>query len=194
MGARTPKTADRRVQRTHRTLRQSLISLMLERGWDDVSVQDVCEHADVGRSTFYMHFADKEDLLVAGFNDLRKAIREQLAATVEPGQPLPFARGMIEHACEHQRLFKALVGRRSGQVVLARFRTLVLELVREDLNLAAKIPTGVAREVASQFITGGFLGLLTWWIEERQALPPAEIERWFLQMATPALRALQGAR
>lgn len=64
------RTPDRRVQRTRRQLREALITLILERGWDAVSVRDVCEKADVGRSTFYVHFADKENLLLSGFDDL----------------------------------------------------------------------------------------------------------------------------
>src|SRR5512139_3251865 len=78
---RRPKAAgaaarptDRRVLRTRATLREALVRLILERGWDDISVQDVCDRANVGRSTFYSHFADKEELLLAGFDDLRKAL------------------------------------------------------------------------------------------------------------------------
>src|SRR6185437_2006254 len=70
-----PAVQDRRVERTQRALREALIRLVLERGWDDVSVQDVCARANVGRSTFYLHFADKEELLVSGFGGLQEALR-----------------------------------------------------------------------------------------------------------------------
>jgi AcrR family transcriptional regulator len=79
---------DRRIERTRRTLREALIALILERGWDDISVQDVCNRADVGRSTFYTHFADKEELLVGGFDDLRKVLRGSLA-TMAAHSPEP---------------------------------------------------------------------------------------------------------
>jgi AcrR family transcriptional regulator len=184
MGAKTPKTSDRRVQRTRRTLREALIELILERGFETTSVQDVCERADVGRSTFYMHFADKEDLLLGGFEDLRKALRHQLAAS-PAGSPLPFAHGMIQHAYEQQRLFRALVGKRTGQVVLRRFRELVLTLVAEDLT--AMLPAGLQRDVAACFIAGGFLEVLTWWLEKKPSLAPAEVARMFLELARPAL-------
>jgi AcrR family transcriptional regulator len=177
------------VQRTRRTLREGLISLILERGWEAISVQDICDRADVGRSTFYMHFADKEDLLVGGFDDLRKALRQQLSLAAGAEHPLAFARGMIEHAHEQQRLFRALVGKRSGQVVVRRFRELVLDLVREDL--AGVGVAGPPRDAVVHFIAGGFLELLTWWIETRTSLQPADVERQFLQMATPALQSLQ---
>src|SRR5688572_21269164 len=118
-----PKATDRRVLRTRRTLRNALVELILERGWDEVSVQDVCERADVGRSTFYMHFADKEELLFSGFDDLRKEVRAQLAAQGDAGpRVLGFARGLLEHAHENQRLGRAMFGKRSGQAVQKRFR------------------------------------------------------------------------
>src|SRR5690242_18297174 len=72
-----PKTRapDRRIQRTRRLLHEAILELIHERGWDAITVQDVCERADVGRSTFYVHFADKEELLVSGFGQLRDHLR-----------------------------------------------------------------------------------------------------------------------
>ncbi len=189
MGAKTPSTTDRRVQRTRRALRDALIALLLERGWEDTSVEQVCERADVGRSTFYTHFADKEELLVGGFDDLRRALREGLGRSPGPAQPLGFARGLIEHAGENERLFRAIVGKRSGQAVLRRFRELIVEMVREDLSAAP--PSGPAREAAVHFIAGALLELLTWWVDTRNPLEAAQVERLFLRMAAPALRVAQ---
>jgi len=191
MGGKLPDQGDRRVQRTRRTLREALIALIHERGWEGFSVQDVCDRADVGRSTFYTHFADKEELLVSGFDELRKGLRAQLARAPATGGPLGFARGLVEHACDNVRLFRALVGRRGHQVVLRRFRELVLDLVREDLrDLGAPGPD---REAAERFIAAGFLEILTWQLEARRAVAPEEIERLFLRLATPVIEAV-GAR
>ncbi len=187
MGPRTAKPSiDRRVRRTRRVLREALVGLLVERGWDAVSVQDVCDRADVGRSTFYTHFADKEELLLGGFDDLRKALRAELAEAPGPPRPLAFARGLIEHAHQNQRLFRALVGKRSGQVVLRRFRDLVLDLVREDMAGAGSADAG--RELAIHFVAGAFLEVLTWWLEGRTTLSAADVERSFSRMASPALQ------
>src|SRR5687768_13088670 len=71
---------DPRVVRTRRQLRDALVASILERGWEAVSVTDVCERAEIGRSTFYVHFADKEELLLSGFDELHAALdRERLA-------------------------------------------------------------------------------------------------------------------
>src|SRR3954447_21575352 len=103
---------DRRVQRTRRHLREALMALILERGWDAVSVRDVCEKADVGRSTFYVHFADKENLLLSGFDDLHAAMDEIRS---HAGAPFGFIEPLIVHVAEHKRLLQAVLGRQSGQ-------------------------------------------------------------------------------
>lgn len=178
-------TTDRRVQRTRRALRDALIAVILERGWDSTSIQTVCERADVGRSTFYTHFADKEELLLFGFDDLRKELR---AASGASATPLGFARGLIEHAYEQRRLFRAVIGKRSGQAIQARFRQLVLGLVRDDL---APHTSARTLEPAAHFVAGAFVELLTWWIDTRDAPTASELEAMFHQMSGPAITALR---
>jgi len=77
---KAPSSTDPRVVRTRAALRQALISLILERGWDAVGIHDICQRAQIGRSTFYTHFADKEELLLVGFDELRRWLRGSRAA------------------------------------------------------------------------------------------------------------------
>lgn len=164
------KSGDRRVQKTRKALRLALISLMTEKGWDDVSIQDICDRADVGRSTFYTHFQNKEQLLEAGLSDLSHALRQGLGADPDqnPNSVLPFVRGLIEHVVEQRRLLRAMVGSRSGHVVRLRFRDMVFRLVGEDL--ARQVPEGWQREGAVYFITGALLETFTWMSETRQVV------------------------
>lgn len=185
---KAPKEPDRRVQRTQRLLTEALIQLILERGWDAVSVQDICERADIGRSTFYTHFADKEDLLVGGLGALGQFLRAQAAAGGS-NKPLAFARGVIEHVDEQRRLFKALAGKRSGQLAQRHFRDLLVELVREDLQALA--PAGVRLDVAVRYVAGAFFELLIWWLEARTQLKPADLEELFHELTTPVLAVLR---
>jgi AcrR family transcriptional regulator len=184
VGTKPPSTTDRRVQRTRRALREALVALILERGWEGFSVQDVCDRADVARSTFYTHFADKEELVGGGFDDLRRALRAQLAASGRPG-PLGFSRGLIEHAHEQRRLFLAVVGKKSGHLVQQRFRDLVLDLVREDLGAA--LAPGPRRDAVAAFVAGAFIELLTWSLEAKRTIPPDELDALFHDLADPVL-------
>jgi AcrR family transcriptional regulator len=188
MALKSPKPVDRRVQRTHRMLREALITLILERGWDKVSVQDVCARADVGRSTFYVHFADKEELLLSGFEDLERALRAHAEAGSVHHEVLGFAQGLLEHAQEYRRVVRALVGKRSGQAVQLRLRQLVTELVRSELS--AKSPPGPLLDAAVLYIAGGFFQLFSSWIDSRAPLPLAELEAHARRLTVPIVRAL----
>lgn len=85
------KAVDQRVRRTQSALRAALLELIGERGWDEVTVQAVCDRARVGRSTFYAHYADKEELLLSGFDSLLDELRAhvQRASAVRPGTHAP---------------------------------------------------------------------------------------------------------
>lgn len=184
------RPVDRRVQRTQRALSEALHGLMAEKTWDEISVQDICERADVGRSTFYMHFSSKEKLLVSGFEGLRRELRMQQAGTGHRGTGrLPFAHGLIEHAYENQRVFRGAIGKRSGYVVQRRFREMVAGMVREDL--ASLALTGWRLDAAVHFVTGAFVELLTWWIDGRRSQQPADIEVLFDELSRPAIEQLR---
>jgi AcrR family transcriptional regulator len=166
--------SDRRVRRTRRVLRDALVALTLERGWDAVSVLDVCEHADIGRSTFYAHFADKEDLLLSAFDDLH----EHMAArrTVEP---FGFAEALLAHAAENEDLYRAVAGRESGQQMVWRFRDVLSSIVEADL-----VSLDIAdREIAVRFIAGGFLELMASWLDAPTRREHGEVATAFRRLA-----------
>ncbi len=189
MGAKTPKTSDRRIQKTHRALREALIALITERGWDGFTVQDLCKRADVGRSTFYMHFADKDDVLTGGLEEFRKGVQAQIASQARPAEPFTFARAMLQHVYEQQQAFRALLGRGSGQQILRRFREIVVDLVRDDL--AGMKASRAKKGAATFFLAGGFVELMTWALESGSISGPQELEQLFQQMAAPVLELLK---
>jgi AcrR family transcriptional regulator len=179
----SPAIADRRIQRTREALRSALISLMIEKDWDEISVQDLCDRANVGRSTFYTHFDDKDGLLLAGFELLRKQL--QTARNESASDRLGWARGLIDHADAHRDLFRALLGKRSGHLVQKRFRRILVDVVKQDVG----VPDAVVH-----YIAGAFFELLTWWIDTRNALDADEVERLFRKLTVPALAAVASAR
>jgi AcrR family transcriptional regulator len=180
------------VQRTRRALRDALIALLPERGWDDLTVQDLCDRADVGRSTFYLQFRGKEDLLDGSLADLRAALAQQARAAGAGGAgALSFVRGLIAHVDEQRKLFRALIGRRSGHAVQARFRDMILQLVEEDLATAAG--QGWPRDAAARYLAGALFELLAWWADARPAPAAEEVERLVGRLTRPALAQLKQA-
>lgn len=183
-------TIDRRTHRTRRALRDALLSLMLEKGWDELSVQDICARADIGRSTFYLHFPNKEELLIGSLDDLRGALSAAATAgtSADPMRPLAFVRGLLDHLDEQRRLCRAIFGRRSAYAVKMRFREMVAKLFAD--NLAKQAPAGWQREATARYLSGALVETLAWWIDSRPMRTVEEIERFFCALAEPAVLQL----
>jgi AcrR family transcriptional regulator len=181
--AKLKKAEDRRIRRTRALLQNALTSLMIEKGYESITVQEIIERADVGRATFYAHFADKRTLLTSRIEDLRARLleeqREALAASRNGARGLTFSRAMLEHASESLPLWRALAGRESGALVLARIHDMLAELVRNDLAALGLAQRGAEREALVQYLTGGFLALLTWWLNEGARLSVEELDSKF---------------
>ena len=187
-----PSRPDRRVQRTREALRSALLELMEERGWDGIDVQALCERANVGRSTFYLHFPNKEELLKGSLASMRAALLEEVQGSgANTPDQLAFVGGLIAHVHEQQKAFRALLGRRSGQFVQDRFRELLVDMVDQERPAGAK-PSWQATAMAN-FLGGALFQLLTWWLGTNRPHPPQEVEALFHALSKPVLQNAHSA-
>lgn len=189
IGPTVPKrrAPDRRVARTRRLLHQALVALIGERGWDAITVQDVCRRADVGRSTFYVHFADKEELLVSGFAHLRAHLRSIVAG--EPAKPLAFTQALLEHTHEYEPVYRALLGRRTAQIVYRTWIELVSGLLDQDLE--ALVPPGALRAAAVRYLAGAMWELVGWWSERPRRASTVDLAETYRRLTMAVVRELR---
>jgi AcrR family transcriptional regulator len=194
------QTEDRRIQRTRSALRSALIELILEQGYEAITIQDIIDRANVGRSTFYAHYMDKQQLLLANLAELRAMLTEHQRAAVQTRGGLAqgrfaFSLGMFEHADSHVQLYRAMVGKQSGVILLREIPQILADLVRAEL--AAITPPGVRgaipQEVLVEYVVSAFLGLLVWWLEAGKTCSAAEMDQMFQALTTPGVRAALGA-
>lgn len=186
---------DRRIARTQESLNTALIALILEKGYDAVTVADIIARANVGRSTFYAHHGSKESLLMSGLHRLREFLqqqqREAAVAAGTNGVRFGFSRALFEHADSHRDLYHALVAKETGAPVSQRMRALVADLVRRDLETVkrpARSPE-VPRGAAVQFATDALFSVLIWWVDTKAKLTAAEADALFRRLALPGLAA-----
>lgn len=171
-------TADRRVQRTRDALRTALMALMVERGWDAVDVQALCDRANIGRSTFYQHYANKEELLKQNFAGLREALLAHASQRAD-GSALGFVPPLLEHVHEFQAVFRALIGRRSGHYVQDRFRELLVELVKSGQPSATRRAAAWQADAQAHYLAGALFEILVWWLGSNRPHQPREIQQLF---------------
>ena len=110
-------TPDRRTQRTRQALSHALIALIQDKRYDAITVQDICDRANVGRSTFYAHYQDKDDLLTSNFQQAMESLGQPLA--YRDGQLIFPIAPLFEHVKGHHHLYKALLWS-GGMEVLMR--------------------------------------------------------------------------
>src|SRR5215475_16008775 len=121
------RSIDRRVGRTTKTLHHALISLILKKNYEEITIQEICDAANVGRSTFYAHYTSKDDLHQRGIENLRRVLADGRKVALENAadnreRSLGFIRTLFEHAYDHKDLLCALAGSRGGAVALAVIR------------------------------------------------------------------------
>ncbi len=187
--------------RTEQLIRDALRSLIQERGFEALTVQQIIDRANVGRATFYAHFDNKDDVLASGFDDLRAALKARQKDALSSGLGLEervfaFSHEMFAHANQYRDVYRAMVGTDSGATVQRVLHKLLVDLVREDVRGA--MPRGerlsIPTEALVQFIAGALFGLLIWWIDGPLRLPVADVDALFRQLAIPALKAATPSR
>lgn len=108
---------DRRVQKTKKILSESLIALILEKGYEQITIQEIIDKANVGRSTFYTHYENKEQLLLAGPKNLGVALFSQAKESpARGGKPTLDFLPLFRHASQNLPLAKAMLGKKSGMI------------------------------------------------------------------------------
>jgi AcrR family transcriptional regulator len=191
-GQNRPETPDRRVRRTKASLHNALIGLAREKPYPSIAVREILDRANVGKSTFYTHFRDKDALLESGIHEILCSIQDQPRS----GEPLErivaFSLPLLKHIDEHRRVAGPRM-KREGRVTMHEHMEHVLTpLIADELarmtpsRSNARIPTDlIARHVASTFVL-----VLNWWVETDSPLPAADVDACFRELVMPSLGKL----
>lgn len=178
---------DRRVKRTRKTLQDALIALILEKGYEAITVQDVIERADVGRSTFYAHFVDKDALLLSQFEHLQADFERHLvehAADDANTDLLDFSGVMFRHAQRYRRVYQAVVGRQSGQLMQRHLeKTLTAGVNKRVKRLwVGGQRQAIPPDILTHHLVSAMMSLLIWWLDHDLPHPPERMDQIYRQL------------
>lgn len=185
----TRHSIDRRIERTRDLLHHAMISLILKKGYDAITITDICQTANISRSTFYMHYTGKDDLKKKGVEDhLRRMLsNDHLTKNKRPEIHRPFnfafSLPMFEHARAHLDLYRALLGGTGSSIALASIRKIVSERIRAEMAHHRRATPDVPRDVKVQYVVGAYMSLLTWWLDSGARLSPEKIDATFQHLA-----------
>jgi AcrR family transcriptional regulator len=192
--AQKDEKVDRRVRRTRELLRSALISMILEKGYERVTVQDIIDRADVGRSTFYAHFRDKEDLLIFGLEELRTAFEpdhQHADGSDAKKQTASPTVAVFDHFARHREVWNAMAGKRGAEVFIRYLHRFLSELLRAQLAARApKQETQVPLDAVVEFAVNALVGLgVRWWLENDLPYSAQEMDQLYRRLTEPGIRA-----
>lgn len=189
------KKVDRRIKRSRKLLQDALITLILEKGYDNITVQHIIDEANVVRSTFYDHYQDKDDLMAGTMEILREELylhkigmdngdEEEEAAIV--------SLALFRHTQEQHHLYKAMIGGKGIDIVVKVLNDVLLEHAYthfkqvEERNGKLEIPI----PVVSAFLAGTLQTLLKWWLDNDMPYSPEEMNKMFLKLVMGGISAV----
>lgn len=187
---------DRRVQRTLQSLRVALLELIKEKNYEDISIEEITERANVGRTTFYLHYKDKDDLLMEEFSttiyervqtlseipfSVWLPVSEDETNKNKPLQPLLL---VFQHIHNHSELYYLLLKSANSNKLVERIRKVSTDAIIKFVETKMETdPIPVLSEVPIEFFaaffSGALISIVNWWIREDMRHTPEEVTDMF---------------
>ncbi|MEZ4708459.1 MAG: TetR/AcrR family transcriptional regulator [Caldilineaceae bacterium] len=185
---------DRRIQKTRRALQDALLGLIVERRYDKITVQDILDRADIGRSTFYAHYRDKDDLLLGDFaGAMQRMFVEMHHGQISQDDAgtlsiLPF----LQHAQEHLSLYRALLGTQGIELIKQGLQETLYAKFQQDMAHCSPPapPDSASQEVALHYLTGAALACITWWLDADTPCAPEVLDAMLQKLNRGCLEKL----
>lgn len=181
--------ADRRSQRTYHLVSAAFTELLVEKPYDEILVQDILDRAGIGRTTFYAHYFDKEDVLDSITEQMLSMFTHQIAHAPARQRVMPSLE-LFEHVYHSQnQQFRALMRSRAGEPLWEALQTALCSAIEPALCslCAEKCSPPIPLPVVSEYLAGAFLTLLKWWVSADMPYPPEQMESIFQQLALPGV-------
>jgi AcrR family transcriptional regulator len=167
-------------------LREALLDLIEERGFDALTVSEIIQRAMVSRTAFYRNYQDKYDLVERIFDEAMHTLMHSLG-NIGPERPPHQWVNLFEHMAEYERLYRALLGGKGSSWFVMKMRASLAELVKEHALVPNKQPIADHRVFANGFLptllASLFVDAITWWLEQGRPYSPGEMARYCSQLA-----------
>ncbi len=168
-----------RVRRTQKLLREALIELIEERGFDGLTVGEIAERAMVSRAAFYRNYQDKYDLVERIFAEAMQALFSAISEPDTIHSPRTWER-FFEHIAHYERLYRALLGRKGSPWFVMKMRASMVDLIKgfRQLPIPTAAPLYPAKdELVPDLVATIFVEAVTWWLEQGRPYTTEEISR-----------------
>lgn len=197
-----PKTS-RRTQHTRERLQKALIDLVDERGYDAITIQEIVDRANVGRTTFYLHFPGKDELFMSCHREIfvgefrsewlhhRPRSREELLSPEVPSAMLVAYRHLDE---ARRRLYSIFHGK-GGALILQQIRDRSARAIETNLRAVfSETDSAIPLDLLADYLAGAQFALLQWWLEKRRPHKAEALALTLHRMQRGAIREAFGLK
>jgi AcrR family transcriptional regulator len=198
MMAPEKRATDRRIQKTRKLLHEALGALIRQKPYDEIVVKEILDRANVGRSTFYTHFRDKDELLASGIHDMLREVHatEIPASGKRPERIIRFSLPVFEHIHRHRQAGAAGMGSRGRAIIHEHLQRVLAELVADvvgkEFQGRRKAANHIPLDILVQYLASTFVLVLNWWVESNSPLRPKEVNDLFRALTLPTLSTCFG--
>jgi AcrR family transcriptional regulator len=188
----TVRKTDRRVARTRDRLGDALVELLLEKPFDDITVQEVLDRARVSRSTFYQHYRDKNDLFLSDVDDFFELMSTLLARHNDQSERVAPVVEFFSHVAEVRDFYAAMVA--SGRIYdvkelgEAHFARSIEQRLEQQPR--ANSLTKETRAALAHGFAGALFGLLSWWVQQGMQTSPRKMDDLFHGLVARGMRRI----
>ena len=179
--------ADQRVQRTRKQLKESFITLVNERGFDDVTIRDVTNHAGVGYRTFFRHYKDTKELLEDALREFAAEVKQVLLPPDSLEMTERNVITMFEFIEKNVDLFRALYRSPNFEDYLAP----LTEFGRR-VGRVVFVPSYIPHSIVEAHFLGSMMNLQRWWVEQGMPIPAQEMGRYAHDLIVRPIMELEG--
>ncbi|MDQ0885856.1 AcrR family transcriptional regulator [Paenibacillus sp. V4I9] len=166
------KSVDPRVKRTRNMLKEALLVLIEEKGFDAITIRDLTERAEINRATFYQHYKDKFDLLDQTIDEMllsfaTYASPKSSTEFTDNDGTIPIFSRMFEFISEHAFFFQVMMGKHGVPFFQNRFLNITRKFMDEKIKNIHPHPEkmSIPKEIYIQYMVFSNLGLISYWLE-----------------------------
>lgn len=161
---------DRRIAKSQVAIKNAVTELMSEKSFDDITIQNIADRADVNRGTIYLHYTDKYDLLDKMIEEHMDNLRELCQSASE----MTFQEGnyvWYEYFESNYLFFSTMLASKGAPYFRNRFLDLVIQEFKVEVETTEGINQGLNEEVILQFFGSAVVGAVEWWFKNGMPLP-----------------------
>jgi AcrR family transcriptional regulator len=155
------------------------------KGYDDITVQNICERAEVGRSTFYAHFQDKDELFIRHTVVFGRALGDRLSWDDALGRYRFPARGLFEHVRQMKPVFDSLSRARRTEFIMKVWQNNIAGAFEQRvlaIRGGTDIQSSISAEILAQQLAGTLITLIVWWMDHHYSVTEREMDQQFHQL------------